>query len=164
MGVMDKFMNLLGVGDELEDETVAEKTETVDDWSEKNRGRGGVRGGKVVPISAAGPDDEPMVLMEPICFEDCQTIAEHLKAKNIVVINLEAVDLGIARRIIDFVGGTIYALDGAMQKAGGSVFVAVPDHVNLINKLKNISQPKDVVSWINSINYDDDDDDDERDK
>lgn len=154
MGVFDKFMEVMGLSDEVEEEAIEEREEVADDWAEKSR-RGNAAKNKVVPITAAAKDALRVVLVEPICFDDCQVISDHLKAKRSVIINLEALDLPTARRIIDFVGGTAYALDGSMQKAGGSIFVAVPSHVEITGDLLNIAQPKEVIPWINQIQYED---------
>ncbi|MEL7624582.1 MAG: cell division protein SepF [Clostridiales bacterium] len=154
MGVFDKFMEVMGLSDEVEEEAIEEREETADDWAEKSR-RSNTAKNKVVPITAAAKDALRVVLVEPICFDDCQVISDHLKAKRSVIINLEALDLPTARRIIDFVGGTAYALDGSMQKAGGSIFVAVPSHVEITGDLLNIAQPKEVIPWINQIQYED---------
>jgi len=153
MGVIDKFMEIMGLSDEVEEETIEEQEAPDED-------RYGIRRvssvkNKVVPINTPSKDALRVVLVEPICFDDCQIISDHLKAKRSVIINLEALDLAAARRIIDFVGGTAYALEGSMQKAGGSIFVAVPSHVEITGDLLNISQPKEVIPWINQIQYDD---------
>ena len=149
MGMFDKFMDVIGLSDEVEEETIEEREELSDDWSGRRSPKN-----KVVPISSVGRDALRVVLVEPTCFDDCQIISDHLKAKRSVIINLEALDLPTARRIIDFVGGSAYALDGSMQKAGGSIFVAVPSHVEITGDLLNISPPKEVIPWINQINYD----------
>ena len=156
MGVFDKFMEVMGLNDEVEEEAVEEQEEIEEDRSERAR-RSSVSRNKVVPIIAAPKDALRVVLVEPISFDDCQVISDHLKSKRSVIINLEALDLPTARRIIDFVGGTAYALEGSMQKAGGSIFVAVPSHVEITGDLLNIAQPKEVIPWINQIQNEDDD-------
>lgn len=153
MGVFDKFMEIMGLSDEVEEESVEEQEEADEEPSEKNR-RSLAGRNKVVPLTAPAKDALRVVLVEPVGFDDCQIISDHLRAKRSVIINLEALDLGTARRIIDFVGGAAYALGGSMQKAGGSIFVVVPSHVEITGDLLNISQPKEVIPWINQIQYD----------
>ena len=152
MGFLDKFMEVMGLSDEVEEETTDEQVEAEDDLMDRGR-RSVVSRNKVVPITSSAKDAMRVVLVEPICFDDCQIISDHLKGKRSVIINLEALDLETARRIIDFVGGTAYALEGSMQKAGGSIFVAVPSHVEITGDLLNISQPKEVIPWINQIQH-----------
>ncbi len=154
MGVFDKILDLMGLSDEVEEEVVEEPVSIQDDKSGTQR-RNSVARSKVVPIAPSARDALRVVLVEPICFDDCQIISDHIKARRSVIINLEALDLPTARRIIDFVGGTTYALEGSMQKAGGSIFVAVPSHVEITGDLLNISQPKEVIPWINQIQEED---------
>lgn len=155
MGIFDKFLDMMGLADEVEDDVIEDKEIVPEDWM-SNRKSG--RPGKVVPFNAPSTNKDSLrvVLVEPISFDDCQIISDHLKAKRSVIINLEALELSTARRIIDFVGGTAYALDGSMQKAGGSIFVAVPSHVEITGDLLNISQPKEVIPWINQVNHEQD--------
>ena len=154
MGVFDKFMDMMGLSDEVEEELVEEQDE-LDEDKLSNAWRNNSNRNKVVPIPTPVKDALRVVLVEPISFDDCQIISDHLKAKRSVIINLEALDLPTARRIIDFVGGTAYALEGSMQKAGGSIFVAVPSHVEITGDLLDINQPKEVIPWINQIHYED---------
>ena len=155
MGMFDKFMDIMGLNDEVEEEIIEEQDDLDDDRPGLVRRNISTRS-NVVPMTPSPKDALRVVLVEPICFDDCQIISDHLKAKRSVIINLEALDLATARRIIDFVGGTAYALEGSMQKAGGSIFVAVPSHVEITGDLLNIAQPKEVIPWINQIQYDDD--------
>jgi len=154
MGVFDKFMEVMGLNDEVEEDIPEEQDELEDD-RDKGR-RSSAAKNKVIPITSTPKDALRVVLVEPINFDDCRVISDHLKSKRSVIINLEALDLPTARRIIDFVGGTAYALEGSMQKAGGSIFVAVPSHVEITGDLLNIAQPKEVIPWINQIQFDDD--------
>ena len=154
MGVFDKFMEVMGLSDEVDEEVVEEQEDFQDERPGLNK-RVPTARNKVVPITAGPKDALRVVLVEPICFDDCQIISDHIKSRRSVIINLEALDLQTARRIIDFVGGTLYALDGSMQKAGGSIFVAVPSHVEITGDLLNINQPKEVIPWINQIQDDD---------
>ena len=154
MGVFDKFLEIMGLNDEVEETAVEEREEPEPDTDRIRRNNAAKN--KVVPITASTRDALRVVLVEPISFDDCQIISDHLKARRSVIINLEALDLQTARRIIDFVGGTAYALEGSMQKAGGSIFVAVPSHVEITGDLLNIAQPKEVIPWINQVQYDDD--------
>ncbi|MCL1849724.1 MAG: cell division protein SepF [Clostridiales bacterium] len=148
-------MDIMGLNDEVEEEVI-EEPEDLDDERPSLIRRNTNGRNNVVPIASSPKDALRVVLVEPICFDDCQIISDHLKAKRSVIINLEALDLATARRIIDFVGGTAYALEGSMQKAGGSIFVAVPSHVEITGDLLNIAQPKEVIPWINQIQYEDD--------
>ena len=64
-----------------------------------------------------------MILLEPRAFSESQQIADHLKKRNTVVVNLKRVTPEQAKRIVDFLSGTIYAISGDLQKIGGGIFL-----------------------------------------
>ena len=72
-----------------------------------------------------------MILLEPRAYSESQQIADHLKARNTVVVNLKRVTSDQAKRIIDFLAGTIYAIGGDLQKIGGGIFLCTPKNVNV---------------------------------
>ena len=76
-----------------------------------------------------------MILLEPRAFSESQQIADYLKARNTVVVNLKRVTPEVAKRIIDFLGGTIYAIEGKMQKLGNGIFLCAPNNFNIEGKI-----------------------------
>ena len=72
-----------------------------------------------------------MVIVEPETFDDSQGIADYLRDRKPVVINFEGTDPEAAKRIIDFVSGTIYALNGSLRKIGRSILVCAPQNVDI---------------------------------
>ena len=83
-----------------------------------------------------------VVVRTPLSFENAKDIADHLKAKKPVVVNLENVDVPIAKRIIDFLSGAVYAVDGNIQKIADKIFLIAPYSVGIIggdikDELKN---------------------------
>ena len=72
-----------------------------------------------------------MILLEPRAFSESQQIADHLKNKNTVVVNMKRVTAEQAKRIIDFLSGTVYALGGDLQKIGTGIFLCTPRDVNV---------------------------------
>jgi cell division inhibitor SepF len=76
-----------------------------------------------------------VVVVEPKSFDESQNIAEHLKSHRTVVLNLEKTDSVLAQRIVDFVSGTTYALNGNMQKVGKAIFLFVPNNVDISGDL-----------------------------
>ncbi|MDD4706343.1 MAG: cell division protein SepF [Bacilli bacterium] len=76
-----------------------------------------------------------MILVEPRAYSESQTIADHLKKRNSVVVNLKRVTSDQAKRIIDFLTGTIYAIGGDMQKLGGGIYLCTPKNVSVQGKM-----------------------------
>lgn len=80
-----------------------------------------------VPTTGSGK----MILLEPRAYSESQQIADHLKKKNTVVVNMKRVTPDQAKRIVDFLSGTVYALGGDLQKIGGGIFLCTPKNVNV---------------------------------
>lgn len=72
-----------------------------------------------------------MILLEPRAFSESQQIADHLKKRNTVVVNMKRVTPDQAKRIVDFLSGTVYALGGDLQKIGAGIFLCTPKNVNV---------------------------------
>ena len=72
-----------------------------------------------------------MILLEPRAFSESQQIADHLKNRNTVVVNMKRVTSEQAKRIIDFLSGTVYAIGGDLQKIGVGIFLCTPKNVNV---------------------------------
>ncbi len=72
-----------------------------------------------------------MILVEPRAYSESQTIADHLKAKNSVVVNFKRVTQDQSRRIIDFLSGTLYAINGDLQKVGEGIYLCTPSNVDV---------------------------------
>ena len=76
-----------------------------------------------------------MILLEPRAYSESQQIADHLKKRNSVVVNLKRVTSEQAKRIIDFLSGTLYAIGGNMQKLGPGIFLCTPKNINVQGKM-----------------------------
>jgi cell division inhibitor SepF len=87
-----------------------------------------------------------VVVVEPSAFDDVQEITDHLKNRKPVIVNLEKVDNDLARRIVDFLSGAVYAVSGAMQKVGGGIFLFVPSNVDIDSEIKETERG--IFSWI----------------
>ena len=112
----DKLKGLFGVNDDNIEETGEDayyKT-SKEEYSEQN----GIAGSK-------------MMLLEPRAYSESQQIADYLKNRSAVVVNLKRVTPDQAKRIVDFLYGTIYAIGGDLQKLGGGIFLCTPNNVNV---------------------------------
>ena len=85
-----------------------------------------------------------MILLEPRAYSEAQQIADHLKMRNTVLVNLKRVTSDQAKRIIDFLAGTIYAIGGDLQKVGGGIFLCTPNNINIQGKITEETQGKDI--------------------
>jgi Uncharacterized protein conserved in bacteria len=83
-----------------------------------------------------------MVLIEPRAYSESQQIADYLKKRSAVVVNLKRVTPDVAKRIVDFLGGAVYALEGDMQKLGNGIFLCTPNNVNVEGKMSGDEKVK----------------------
>lgn len=99
-------------------------------------------------VTAAEAMDEDgstkLVLLEPRAYSETQQIADELKKRNTVVVNLKRVTSDQAKRIIDFLSGTIYAIGGDLQKVGGGIFLCTPNNVKVNGKITEDTEGKDI--------------------
>ena len=91
------------------------------------------RSNKVVNIRAA--TQLQVVLVKPERFEDASAIADHLREKRTVVLNLESTNKEIARRILDFLSGAAYSQEGKVKKVAISTYIITPYNVDILGDL-----------------------------
>ena len=80
-------------------------------------------------------DGNKMILFEPRAYSESQQIADYLKSSNAVIVNLKRVTPDQAKRIVDFLSGTLYAIEGDLQKLGGGIFLCTPHGMNVEGKI-----------------------------
>ena len=97
------------------------------------RGPSAENGSKVVNINATA--QMQVVLVKPDRFDNVSEIADHLRSKHAVVLNLEATSKDISRRLVDFLSGCAYALDGKIKKIAISTYIVTPYNVDIVGDL-----------------------------
>lgn len=145
MGFMDKMKNVIGLGEDDYDEDDI-LTDDYDREEEEPRSFG--RKNKVVNIHAT--TQLKVVVMQPENFEDARGIADHLKTKKPVIINLEGLETDVARRVVDFLSGAVYGLDGNIQKVSAGIFLIAPYNVSIMGDFKDELKNKGLFSSWNS--------------
>ena len=85
-----------------------------------------------------------MVLFEPRAYSESQQIADYLKKRNAVVVNLKRVTPDQAKRIVDFLSGTLYAINGGLQKLGTGIFLCTPNNVDVEGSITEESKEKNI--------------------
>lgn len=79
-----------------------------------------------------------VVLLEPRTYSEAQGIADHLKNRRAVVINLQRMSSDQALRIVDFLSGTVYAIGGDIQKIGVKTFMCSPENVDIVGAISEL--------------------------
>ncbi len=135
--IMNKIYSMMGVdvGDDYEEE------ENYDDYrndaydeSEPNESYMPSRRTSSRNSRTSRFEDAPqmkLVIMQPGDFEESREIANHLKERKPIVVNLERVDKAVTRRIVDFLSGAVYALDGDIRKVANQIFLITPWNVGV---------------------------------
>ncbi len=85
--------------------------------------------------SVEGGEGSKLMLLEPRAYSESQQIADHLKNRHTVVVNLKRVTTDQAKRIVDFLSGTVYAIGGDLQKIGGGIFLCTPRNMSVQGKI-----------------------------
>ena len=103
-------------------------------------------------LKEADKTGNKMILLEPRAYSEAQQIADHLKNRNSVVVNLKRVTSDQAKRIIDFLSGCIYSIGGKMQKIGVGIYLCTPKNVNIQGKITDDSEKgkaskSDNIDW-----------------
>ena len=132
MGIFDELKKLTHPYDD-EDEEYEDFEEPRERSFDDHRNKAEDRRNKVVNIHAT--TQLKVVLVKPERFENASEIADHLREKRTVVLNLESTNKDIARRLIDFLSGVAYAGDGKIKKVSANTYIITPYSVDLMGDL-----------------------------
>ena len=112
MGVFNNFKNFIGLSDEDDEDILKD---------------GSSRDFKVINNPAQ------VILAKITVFDDVTEIAKHFRGKNSIVLNFESADKEVTRRVLDFLSGVAYALDGCVNQVAKCTYLMTPDNVEFSN-------------------------------
>lgn len=98
------------------------------------------------PASTAVTNRQEVVLFRPASFNDTSKAADDLRNRKAVIVNMENVDKAMARRVVDFLSGCVYALDGDVKKIAQSAYLFCPHNMNIVGDLETLQA--EVESYI----------------
>lgn len=110
-----------------------EEYEYIEEYEEvdKNESRSSKESSNVVNLSAIQQPTSRVMLCEPKSYNEVQEITDHLLNKRAVIINLQKVDQYQAKRIVDFLSGAVYAVNGNIQKTSMATFLCTPENIDV---------------------------------
>ncbi|MFZ5944113.1 MAG: cell division protein SepF [Bacillota bacterium] len=148
MKMVDRFLDIMGFLDREEEYEEIEEINKEPQLEEGKRRRG-----QLVAIHNHTKDNVKVVVIEPESFDEAQLIADNLKSKKAVIVNLEKSEYELGKRLIDFVGGTAYAIGGTMQKIGQGIILVVPPNIDIGGELKDsyMEEQEDVFNWVSKF-------------
>ena len=151
--IMNKVWDFLGVETQSDDDAELENDNIYgysnDKDEEEEVEEKGLFGRKNKVVNMPQIQQVRMVITQPTTFEQSEEICNYLKEKKSVIVNLEYVNKDVARRIIDFISGGVYALDGHIQKISNAIFLVAPINYEIASDLaREEIKSKLSVSWL----------------
>ena len=141
-GVLGKFLEYIGIEDNGAEDDVYEGETYEEDSRDNsvvnfgNRARRNVQNDSNV-VNLPNAAQLKMIVYHPVSYEDTQNIIDNLKSRKPVIVNMEELDLECAQRILDFIAGAIYALNGTIYKISRGIFVVAPTNYDVIGNGDN---------------------------
>ncbi|WP_147568462.1 cell division protein SepF [[Clostridium] dakarense] len=149
-GMISKLKNWFMEEDEYEyEEEEYEEAVGESDAMEEFNSIGNSKAAKIVNLHASS--HMKVVIVEPKKYDEVTTIADHLKQKRAVIVNLENLNDAVARKsIFDFMNGAVYVLEGTIQKVSKAIFILAPNNVDIDANLKKELESKTLFPWQNN--------------
>lgn len=148
--LLDKMMNLVGWEEDDDDEELWEEEDTFEEEPIKqnilnnNSFLKNRHNTKVVNIHSSA--QIKVVILQPEDFDQAREISDHLKNKKPVIVNVEGLEKVLAQRIVDFLSGSVYVLNGNIQRVSHGIFLVAPDNVDILTKKEDLSD-KGALYW-----------------
>ncbi len=127
--LVSKFLNFVGL-EEVEGEPYeVEETAAASDWEDEvpKKRRGGV-------VSLPASRGMRVVVMHPRTLEDGQAIADQVKGRRPVIVNLDLAEEKAGQRLLNFLSGVAYAVDGGLRKVGDNIFLVTPSNIEVASE------------------------------
>ncbi|MBQ9157175.1 MAG: cell division protein SepF [Eubacterium sp.] len=165
MGIAEKFLNMMKFNDtdEYEDEFSEDYDDVTDEYDEleeydeedepvkkpilsfrrKKKPEEALESdhtdvdNRVVPIYGRKEEGETVKVIKPQEFNEAQIVADFLKEGKTIVVNLEGIEISQAQRIIDFIGGASFAVDGSLKAISNNIFIVAPGNIEVSGDLRD---------------------------
>lgn len=155
MGKFNKFMDFLGLGNdgtqqknEVEERQQEKEIDyQEDEWLNEEKTfyppklhKGQAQNNLVQLQSVKTNSNSKMVLMEPQTYEETQDMADHLRSRKMIIVNLQRLSHEQAKRTVDFLSGTVYAIGGNIHKLGHNIFLCTADNVEIQGAISDFQE------------------------
>ena len=101
---------------------------------------------RVIPFHGKEEEGESVKVIRPQTFNEAQIVADFLKEGKTIVVNLEGIEIGQAQRIIDFIGGASFAVDGSLKAISNNIFIVAPGNIEVSGDLRDEIVSEDMLS------------------
>lgn len=136
--MMEKIMGFLG----LQDEEIEEEDDLLDEEAAQPSRKNKSTNNNI--ISLHSQKSTKLILNEPRSYEEAQEIADHLRSRRPIIVNLQRLGPDSARRVVDFLSGCVYALNGNIKKIGPSIFLCTPENIDIQGAITDIIEADEV--------------------
>ena len=146
MSIFDKFSDLIFGPEEDDDEIVlSTANEPQVDFDESALKVSSSKKSKVVNIAATTQLKVVVIQIEQ--FDEAREVADHLRSKKAVVVNLEKLERETARRVVDFISGAVYSLSANIQKVSTGIFLIAPYNVDIMGDVRDELKNTGIFPW-----------------
>ena len=138
MGFFDKFLDAIKLNDEYDDELFDDEFD--DDYAPKKaKPKKAASPSKLVSINSRNNNrsSSQVFVIKPQEFNEAQIVADFLKEGKTIVVNLEGIEISQAQRIIDFIGGASFAVDGSLKAISNNIFIVAPGNIEVSGDLRD---------------------------
>ncbi|PLS16607.1 cell division protein SepF [Bacillus sp. M6-12] len=139
MTVISKIKSFFALDDEYEYKEIVEDEQVPDQKPLKTASRQAQQPLQNVVSLQSVQKSSKVVLLEPRVYSEAQDVADHLRNRRAVVVNLQRIEHDQAKRIVDFLSGTVYAISGDIQKIGTDIFLCTPENVDVSGNITGLS-------------------------
>jgi len=147
--LMNKVWGFFGIEPEDEEEELDEVENYEEEQEEEEEEERKLFGRKNKVVNMPQANQIKMVISQPTTFEQSEEICQYLKERKSCIVNLEYVNKDVARRVVDFISGGVYALNGHIQKISNSIFLIAPANYDIANEMgREEVKNKLSVSWL----------------
>jgi len=143
----EKFLNMMKLSD-ADDETEPfdeEYNEVTEEGYDSDEEEEDGNQGRVIQFHGK-EEGESVKVIRAQTFNEAQIVAEFLKEGKTIVVNLEGIEIGKAQRIIDFIGGASFAVDGSLKAISNNIFIVAPGNIEVTGDLREELVSEDMLS------------------
>lgn len=151
MGKFSRLIDFLGLGNDSSPAAEPSKSDSEQEYQEdewlneekpmyppKQLHKGQAPNNLVQLQSIKTMQNSKLVLMEPHTYEETQDMADHLRTRKIIIVNLQRLPHEQAKRTVDFLSGTVYAIGGSIHKLGNNIFLCTADNVEIQGAISDL--------------------------
>ncbi|MEG0295406.1 MAG: cell division protein SepF [Clostridium sp.] len=146
MSIFGKFKDIIGMGDEFDEEFEGYENEQEEIEEEEMEPIIKTKGGnKVVNIHSQAT--AKVMVLKPTTFDEARDISDAIKSRKIVVVNATSLETKSAQRLVDFISGSCFVLGATIKEIEHRVYLLSPSNVQVTEELKNELSTKAIFNW-----------------